>query len=160
MGDFVRRSVVRTAVRELTTPIEDVTAFAEVVNGVLTNNPFGCTVYQVGTETHAAVEKRREAYTARVIHENGEAETDGQVTVRCPTVAACTANVATVLGNAAPVSAMGGTAARATESDSFSATLRCHDASGEVYKVSFSSHEDDAIRTAVETWADSVPALA
>ena len=48
-----------------------------------------------------------------------------------------------------------------------SLTLRCHDANGEVYtlglsrsRVTLSSYEDDAIRTAVETWADSVPALA
>ena len=32
----------------------------------------------VGTETHAAVEKTREAYTARIIYENGEAETVGR----------------------------------------------------------------------------------
>ena len=162
-----RGSVVKTAVRELAAPIEDVAAFAAVVNGVVTNNPFGCTAYQVGTETLPAVEKTREAYTGRIIYENGEAQTVGQVTVRCPTVAAYTANVATVLGNAALASAMGGTAAHATDSDSFSATLRCHDANGEVYtlalsrtRVTLSSYEDDAICTAVETWADTVPALA
>jgi hypothetical protein len=51
--------------------------------------------------------------------------------------------------------------------DAFSATLKCHDANGELYMVNFSrdqltltSYEDDAIRTKVETWADSVPALA
>ena len=167
MANFVQGSVVKTAVRELAAPIEDVAAFAAVVNGVVTNNPFGCTAYQVGTETLPAVEKTREAYTGRIIYENGEAQTVGQVTVRCPTVAAYTANVATVLGNAALASAMGGTAAHATDSDSFSAALRCHDANGEVYtlalsrtKVTLSSYEDDAICTAVETWADTVPALA
>ena len=167
MANFVRGFVVRTAVRELPVPIEDVAAFAAVFNGLVTNNPFGCTPYRVGTETHAAVEKTREAYTGRMIYENGEAQTVGQVTMRCPTVAAYTANVATVHGNAALASAMGCTAAHATDSDSFSATLRFHDANGEVYtlglsrsRVTLSSYEDDAICTAVETWADPVPALA
>ncbi len=62
---------------------------------------------------------------------------------------------------------MGGTAAHATDSDSFSAALKCHDANGEVYTLSLSrnrltlsSYTDDAIRTTVEAWADAVPALA
>ena len=167
MANFVQSGVVKTAVRELAAPIADVAAFAEVVDDVVTNNPFGCTAYQVGTENHAAVERVREAYTGRVVYENGEAETVGQVTVRCPTVAAYTANVATVLGNAALATAMGGTAAHATDDDSFSAALRCHAASGEVFtlalsrnRVTLSSYEDDAIRSTVENWADAVPTLA
>lgn len=56
---------------------------------------------------------------------------------------------------------------RATDSDTFTATLRCHDPNGEVYTVTVgreavpgSSYSDDAILTAVEAWADGVPALA
>ncbi|HQJ88393.1 MAG TPA: hypothetical protein PLY91_07625 [Methanoregulaceae archaeon] len=167
MGDFVQKSITKSATRVLATPIEDVTAFASIVNGVVTNNPFGCTSYQSGGETLPAVEKTREAYTARIIYENNEAQTVGTVSARCPTVAAYTANVATVLGNAALATAMGGTAAHATDSDTFSTTLRCHDANGEVYTVTIgreaitvSSYSADAILTAVETWADTVPALA
>ena len=122
MGNFVQSGVIKTAVRELATPIADVTAFAEVVDDVVTNNPFGCTAYQVGQrEPLPAVEKTREAYTARIIYEDDEAQTVGTVSAKCPTVAAYTANVATVLANAALASAMGGTAAHATDSDSFSA---------------------------------------
>jgi hypothetical protein len=167
MANFVQSGVVKTAVRELAAPIADVAAFAEVVDDVVANNPFGCTAYQVGTESHAAVEKSREAYTGRVVYENGEAETVGTVSVRCPTVAAYTANVATVLANAALATAMGGTAAHATDDDSFSAVLKCHDANGEIFtlslsrtRVTLSSYTDDAIRTTVEAWADAVPALA
>ncbi len=167
MGNFVQSGVVKTAVRELAAPIADVAAFAEVVDDVVTNNPFGCTAYQVGTESHAAVETARESYTGRIAYEDNEAETVGQVSVRCPTVAAYTANVATVLANAALATAMGGTAAHDTDADSFSAVLRCHDPNGEVYTLSLSrnrltlsSYTDDAIRTAVEAWADAVPALA
>jgi hypothetical protein len=45
MGNFVQSGVVKTVVRELAAPIADVTAFAEVVDDVVTNNPFGCTAY-------------------------------------------------------------------------------------------------------------------
>jgi hypothetical protein len=51
--------------------------------------------------------------------------------------------------------------------DAFLATLKCHDANGELYMINFSrdrvtitSYSDDAIRTNVETWADTVAALA
>ena len=167
MANFVQSGGVKTAVRELAAPIADVAAFADVVDDVLTTNPFSCTPYQVGTESHAAVEKARESYSGRIVYENGEAETVGQVSVKCPSVAAHTANVATVLANAVLATAMGGTAAHATDTDSFSAALRYHDANGEVYtlslsrtKLTLSSYTDDAIRTAVEAWADAVPALA
>ena len=63
--------------------------------------------------------------------------------------------------------AMGGDAVRDSDSENYSCTLKCHDASGEVYYVTFSrdqvrvsSYSDDAIMAAVETWADTVPALA
>jgi hypothetical protein len=167
MANFVQSGVVKTAVRILATPIADVTAFAEVVDDVLTSNPFGCTGYQVGTETHDPVEKISEAYTGRVIYEDNEAETVGQVSIKCPTVAAYTANVATVLANTALATAMGGTAVHETDADSFSARLRCHDANGETYtlnltrnRLTISSYEADSILTAVEAWADAVPALA
>jgi len=46
-------------------------------------------------------------------------------------------------------------------------TLKCHDPNGELYNVTFSrdrvtvqSYSDDAILAKVETWADTVPALA
>ena len=122
---------------------------------------------QVGTENHAAIETSWVSYTGWIVYENGEAETVGQVSVRCPSVAAYTANVATVLANAALATAMGGTAVHASDSDTFAVALRCHAASGEIYTLSLSrtrltlsSYEDDAVLTAVEAWADAVPALA
>ncbi|MEN6519032.1 MAG: hypothetical protein ABFC38_12780 [Methanospirillum sp.] len=167
MANFVQSSGVKTAVRELAAPIADMAAFTEVVDDMLANTPFGCTAYQVGTENHAAVEKTGETYTGRVVYEDGEAETVGTVSVKCPTVAAYTANVATVLGNAALATAMGGTAVHAIDTDSFMAALKCHAANGEIFTLSLSrtrltlsSYEDDAIRSTVENWADAVPALA
>ena len=63
--------------------------------------------------------------------------------------------------------AHGGTPARDRGSETYSATLKCRDPNGELYMVTFSrdrvnltSYSDDAIRTKVETWADTVAALA
>ena len=62
---------------------------------------------------------------------------------------------------------MPASAVHATDSDAFTATLRCHAPNSEVYtlglsrtRVALLSYEDDAILAAVETWADTVPALA
>jgi len=72
-----------------------------------------------------------------------------------------------MLANAANNIAHGGTAIHDPDAYSYSATLKCHDANGELYMVNFSrdrvtitSYSDDAIRTNVETWADTVAALA
>lgn len=89
------------------------------------------------------------------------------MTTKCETSAGYSANIATILGNTALATATGGTASHNPADDSFSATLKCHDANGEVYTVTFSrtqvtigSYAAEAIRTAIETWADGVPALA
>ena len=167
MANFVQKSITKSATRVLSTPIEDVAAFTAVVDDITANNPFGCTPYDAGGVAQPAVEKTREAYTARIAYENNEAQTVGTVTAKCPTVAAYTANVATVLGNAALATAMGGTAVHVTDDDTFSAVIKCHDANGELYTVtigrevvSVSSYSADSILTTVEAWADSVPALA
>ncbi len=64
-------------------------------------------------------------------------------------------------------SAHTGTPAHDPADDSFSTTVRCHDPNGELYNVTFSrdrvtvqSYSDNAILAKVETWADTVPALA
>ena len=91
----------------------------------------------------------------------------GTVSLQSPTIAAFEANAAEVLDNATLAAAMGGDAERNFAGETYYAQLKCHDPSGDDYYVTFtrktvriSSGEDDAIRTAVETWADGVPALA
>ena len=70
-------------------------------------------------------------------------------------VQVCTANEATVFANAALATAMGGTAAYATDADSFSATLRCHDPNGEVCAVTVGR---EARRTRpTRSWSRSGP---
>ena len=79
----------------------------------------------------------------------------GTASLQSPTIAAFDAN-------AGLATAMGGTAVRET----YYAQLRCHDPSGDDYYVTFtrktvrlSSYQDDAIRDAVEAWADAVGTL-
>jgi len=141
--------------------------FNTIVAGVISANPFGCTEYQYGSETLPAVEKTKERYTAKIAYQDLEAKTVGLVSAQSPTLAAYTANVTAILGNASVATAMGGTAVHSLEDDTFSATLKCHAASGEIFTLTLSrtaltlaSYEDDAIRTTVEAWADTVPALA
>ncbi len=166
MGDFTPKSVVKSAVRELATPFASVAALTTVVSDILTNNPFECTAYEVSGTTHDPVEKTRESYTARFIYEDLNAETIGTASVKCPTVDAFNDAVTALPACTGLNTAIGATAVHESEDDTFAVVLKCHDANGELYNVSFSrsaitvsGYEADAILTAVETWADTVSAL-
>ena len=168
MADFVQTTINKTALRDLTVPIADVTSFNTLVESVIADNPFGCVGYTGSDgQTIAPVIKNREHYTAKVNFVNGEGKKVGTVSLQSPTIAAFEANASEVLDNAALATAMGGEAERNFAGESYYAQLKCHDPTGDDYYVTFtrktvrvSSYQDDAIRTAVETWADAVPALA
>ena len=167
MGDFVQKSITKTAVRELTAPIESITAFNTIVAAILSGNPWGCTAYEIAGVAQSPVAKSREGYTARIEFEDNEAKIVGSVNARAPTVAAFNGAVTAVVADEDLATAMGGDAIHVSERDAFSATLKCHDPNGEIYYVSFgreqvrvSSYSDDTILATIETWADTVPALA
>ena len=167
MANFVQTNNNKTAVRELAVPIADVNTFNGIVQAVLDDNPWECTSYIQNDVEQDPVAKSREYYTAWVLYQDNEASTVGQISARAPTVAAFTANIAELLANEALTTAMGGDPVRDTDADRYSCTLKCHAASGEIYYVSFardrvsvSSYSDDAILTTLETWADTVAALA
>ena len=42
MADFVQKTVNKSAVRNLTVPIATVTAFNNLIQAVINDNPFGC----------------------------------------------------------------------------------------------------------------------
>jgi len=169
MADFVQKTVNKTAIRDLTTPIADVTSFNNLVESVIDDNPFGCVGY-TGSDGQpvAAVVRSREHYTAKVNFIDEETgKRVGNVSLQSPTIAAFQANAAAVMGNAALAAAMGGEAVRNFPGETYYAQLRCHDPSGDDYYVTFtrksvriSSYQDDAIRDVVEDWTDAVPALA
>ena len=167
MADFVQKTNVKTAVRTLATPIADVTAFNTIVQSVLTSNPFGCVSYVSAGLTHQPVEKTREDYVAKMVYQDADAKKTGTASHSFDTVAGYTAGIPALIGVASLNTAHNGTPIHDAAKDSFSATIRCHDPNGEIYELAFgrdtvrlTSYEDDAIRTKVETWADTVAALA
>lgn len=167
MADFVQKSTTKTAARVLAAPIADVTTFAGIVQSVIDTNPFGCTSQEVGGVTFDPVSKSREAYTARILYQDDDGKTVGQVTARSGSVAGFNAGIAEIMGNAELTAAMEGDPVRDAEHERYLCALRCHDPTGEVYYVTFardqvriSSYADDVIVGLVEAWADTVPALA
>lgn len=167
MADFTQNTNVKSAVRKLAVPVADVNAFNTLVQNVITNNPFGCVSYMSAGVNHPPVEKVRETYTAKFVYQDGDGKTVGKTSESYGSIAGYNNGIAAVVANSANTTAHGGSIVRTTASDSFSATLRCHDPNGELYLVNFSrqqvtlsSYEDDAIRTRIETWADGVTALA
>jgi len=167
MADFVQKTVVKTAVRQLASPIADVSAFNTIVQSVITSNPFECVAYTEGGVTHQPVEKTKEAYVAKVVYQDALAKTVGNESGKYNTIAGFNAGAAAILASAALTAAHGGTPVRDPLNETFSATLKCRDPNGETYNVTFgrdsvslTSYSDDAIRTKIETWADTVAALA
>ncbi len=169
MGDFTQKSVVKSAVRKLASPIADYAAFSALVQDVLDSNPWGCTAYEYAGVAKPAVEKTKEAYGATIVYENAEAKTVGSIPVRGPSMAAVNTAVTEITGNASITSGMGTgvSASRDSSEDSFSCTIKAHHSSGDLFNVTFkresvtiSSYEDDTIITALESWADMVAILA
>lgn len=167
MADFTTSNTTKSAVRKLAEPLADVTAFDNIVQGVITNNPFQCTTYNAGGMDHPGVERSKQGYTARVIYQDNQAKTVGLITVRASTIAAFTSVANQLVANTAIAEALGGTAIRDTPNEKFAASVKCHDANGEIYFVNFirdqvtlTSFSDEAIRSRVETWADTVAVLA
>jgi hypothetical protein len=167
MADFVQKTTVKTAVRMLANPIADVAAFNTIVSSVITDNPFGCVAYTVSGVSHAGVEKSKENYVAKIVYQDSLAKSVGTNAGKFNSIAGFNAGAAALLASAPLTAAYGGTPVRDTGSETYSATLKCSDPNGEIYMVTFArdrvnltSYSDDGIRTKVETWADTVPALA
>ncbi|MDD4138485.1 MAG: hypothetical protein PHT99_11450 [Methanoregula sp.] len=167
MADFVQKSTVKSAVRALASPIADVAAFNTIVQSVITDNPFACTSYESAGVTHAPVEKTKEAYVVKIVYQDGDAKTVGNDSVKFNTIAGFNAGATALLASAALTAAHAGTPVRDAGNETYSATLKCHDANGEIFMVTFgrqsvslTSYSDDGIRTKLETWADTVAALA
>ena len=167
MADFVQSTNVKSAVRKLASPLADVTAFNTIVNAIISSNPFGCVSYMVGSVNHNPVEKGREAYTAKIVYTDTDAKVIGNNSGRYNSVAGFAAGAAAMLADAANNTAHGGTPSRDFANETYSANLKCRDPNGELFtltlsrgQLSLTSYEDDAILAKVETWADTVPALA
>jgi hypothetical protein len=167
MADFIQKTNVKTATRKLAVPIADVAAFNTIVQEVITDNPFNCVAYTEGGVSHQPVEKTKETYVAKVVYQDANAKTVGHNSGKFNSIAGFNAGAAALLANAPLTAAYGGTPSRDPDNETYSATLKCRDLNGEIYlvtlnrdRVSLTSYSDDAICTKVETWADTVAALA
>ena len=167
MADFVQNSQTKSAIRELADPIAAVATFNTIIQSVITGNPFACVSYMTAGVTHDPVEKTKESYAVKIIYQDSDAKVVGNLSDKFNTIAGFNAGATAILATTALSTAHGGTPVRDTDNEAFSATLKCHDPNGELYMVNFSrgrvtltSYSDEAIRTRVETWADSVAALA
>ncbi|MGV8108284.1 hypothetical protein [Methanospirillum sp.] len=167
MADFVAKSSVKSAVRNLTTPLASKTVLNTIIGTILADNPWSCTPYVSGGETLPAVQKSSESYSGKVIYENNDGKTVGTITVKAPSSGAFDTDISTILADSTLETAMGGTASHDSSEDSFTVTIKGHMANGELFNVRFtrdtvtvSSYESDSILTTVETWADTVSELA
>ncbi|HPY61391.1 MAG TPA: hypothetical protein PLG55_11790 [Methanospirillum sp.] len=167
MADFVSKSVVKSSVRELSTPLAGKAELNSIIGTIVANNPWGCTTYISGGENFPAVSKSSESYSGTIVYENNDGKQVGRITVKAQTAGGFDSAISGILGLEALKTAMGGVGSHDSSDDGFSITIKCHAANGEFYNVTFkrdkvtlSSYEDDAILDTIETWADSVPALA
>jgi hypothetical protein len=167
MGDFIPKTIVKSATRTLANPIDSVSSFDTIVGAIVTDNPFECTAYTVSGAAMDAVAITKSTYGASLVWEDAEAKKRGSTTEKYDTSAGFNAGVAILMANAPLATQHGGTCIHDPDLDTYSATIRCHDANGELYTVIVSrdhvdvtSYSDDAILAKVETWADGVAALA
>ena len=88
------------------------------------------------------MEKSKEAYTVKVVYQDSDAKAVGNLSDKFSTIAGFNAGAAAILANAALSTAHGGTRSATPIRKSYSATLKCHDANGELYMVNFSRDQD------------------
>ncbi|WOF15440.1 hypothetical protein F1737_01470 [Methanoplanus sp. FWC-SCC4] len=167
MADFIETNNTKTATRVLENPIANIATFDSIISDVIANNPFECIDYVSGGQVIPGVTKSKQRYTAKFIYEDDDAETVGSISAKAPSITEFNGVITEILANTNLETVMGGDCVRDAAHDAFSCTLKCMDANGEIYYVAFtrttvrlSSYADDAIRTNVEAWADTVAALA
>jgi hypothetical protein len=167
MADFIQKANVKRSVRDLTTPIPDVATLNTLVQGAIDTNAFQCVDFTKSGVTVPGMTRGTESYTVKVIYEDGNAKNVGNTSAKAKTVAGLNAAAAAILADNALSAAIGGTALRDAQNESYSVSVKCHDPNGEDYMVTFtrknitvSTYEDNAIVARVNTWANTKPALA
>ena len=163
-ANFTQTQNVKSAERDNTAPIVDVTVFGNIVSDLVTNKP--------GADS---AEIASQFYTVKFRINDAELNKLGEVTVKVPATAAYTQAGTEIVTNGAldAVSTgcgAGSTIERDQSSDVFSARVKLsqtEENGDEIFYVSLgrevtrlTSYEADAILAAVETWADTQTALA
>jgi hypothetical protein len=104
---------------------------------VIENNPWGCTSHTSNNHTVAGVVRGSEHYTGKIVYENAEAKTVGQISVKAPTSAAFSIDISTIVATTAINTAMGGTPSHDRYEDSYNCALKCLNTNGEIFTVTF-----------------------
>lgn len=166
MKYFKQKPGTKSAVRILNTPFPDITGFDTIVRSLVYQNPLGCTSYMTAKRNHRPVEVVREMYTAKFAYLNLDGKQIGRGLDMYDSVEGYQTGIAAVISNMANIASHRGKVKHIPGADLFSVLLKCHDPDGGMFflsiardRVTLASYSDDAIRTRVETWADSVPAL-
>ena len=162
-----RQTIRQSAVKNLDRPIPDINVFEGLVRDIIQKNPFGCTPYRGNRASHPPVELVRQLYTAKFVYLDDKKKQIGASSEIYHTIGGFRSGLHAVSANVANIAAHTGTIARNPGKDSFAATLKCHDAGGEIYflniarkRVTLSSYRDEAIRARIETWMSGIPSLA
>jgi len=166
MVGFAQQNGTRSAIRNLKNPIKDITTFDTIIQVLIFKNPFGCTSYRSARKHHPPVEKIREIYTAKFVYRNESGKRIGTSSETYNSVEGYQTGIAAVISNMANIASHQGKVKHLPDADLFSVTLKCHDKDGELYflslardRITLSSYSNDGIRTMVERWTDSEPAL-
>lgn len=167
MTRFRTRPGTRSASRRLKSPIPDIRTFALIIRKLALANPFGCTSYHTVRKVHPPVKAIRERYTAKFVYLDTKGKHVGASSEVYDSVDGYEIGKASMITSMANIAAHRGKIVHLPDADLYSATLKCHDPSGELYFVSLtreritvSSYTDDAILKTVEKWAGTVPELA
>ncbi|AGB02193.1 hypothetical protein Metfor_1147 [Methanoregula formicica SMSP] len=166
MTHFRQKPGSRSASKRLKHPFPDIAAFSAVVRALIMKNPLGCTSYFTHWRNYPPVMPVRERYTAKFVYLNAKGKQVGSSSEVYNSAEGYEIGNASMITNMANITAHRGKVTHLQESDLFSAILKCHDPSGELYFVSLardritvSSYESDVILKTVEKWAGTVPEL-
>ncbi|MBP2134094.1 hypothetical protein J2128_002060 [Methanomicrobium sp. W14] len=166
MTDFIETGSSKSAVRNLEKPVEDIASFDAMISRIVSENPFECTDYSYGGEDFLGITRNREYYTAKINFEDDNAKVTGSVSVKAPSVNSFGSAAEKIVSDTELAGTIGADPVRDSSKDAYYCQLKCHDANGETYYVTFtrskvrvSSYEDDAIMARIENWADTVDIL-
>jgi len=167
MTHFRQRPGSKSASKRLKHPFTDIAAFSAILQDLIRKNPLGCTSYFVQRKNFPPVMPVRERYTAKFVYLDTKGKQVGASSEIYDSVDGYEIGKASMITNMANIAAHRGKIVHLPDADLYSATLKCHDPSGELYFVSLtreritvSSFTDDAILKTVEKWTGTVPELA
>lgn len=167
MTHFRQKSGSKSASKRLKHPFPDIETFSAVIRALIMKNPLGCSSYFIQRKNFPPIMSVRERYTAKFVYLDAKGKQVGASSEVYDSVEGYEIGKAAMITSLANIAAHRGKIVHLPDADLFSATLKCHDPSGELYFVSLArnritvaSYEDGAILKNVEKWAGTVPELA